>query len=154
MTQRKSSVGDRSSEVAAAPVELLSKEPSGSLTKVLIPIDLSDAAERAVRWVLKQPGKATKTLRVVLWREAGDGDAADLLRFLGRFGEQRHALIHGQVFTGDERQLCTMIRTEEIEKIVVGVGDDAESETGALAQSLARLCSCGVILVPRREPVR
>ncbi|MGE0326283.1 MAG: universal stress protein [Polyangiaceae bacterium] len=153
MTRRKFSTGDRTSEVSA-PVELLSREPSGALERVLIPVDLSDASERAVRWVLKQPGKATKTLRVLLWRESGDLDAADLLRFLGRFKEQRQALMHGQVFTGDERQLCSMIRTEEIQKIVMGVGDDAGPESGALAQRLARLCSCGVVLVPRREPVR
>ncbi|MEZ4370474.1 MAG: universal stress protein [Polyangiaceae bacterium] len=153
MTQRKSSAGDRDSQIRA-PVELLSREPTGTFSKVLIPVDLSEASERAVRWVLKRPGTSTKTLRVLLWREAGDGDAADLLRFLGRFGEQRHALIHGQVFTGDAEQLCAMIRTEGIQKIVVGVGDDAGEDSGARAQQLARLCSCGVVLVPRREPVR
>lgn len=153
MTQRKSSAGDRKSDVRA-PVELLSREPSGDFTKVLIPVDLTDASERAVRWVLKQPSKSTKTLRVLVWREAGDLDAADLLRFLGRFGEQRQALMHGQVFTGDELQLCAMIRAEQIQKIVIGVGDDAGAESGALGQRLAHLCDCGVVLVPRREPVR
>lgn len=136
-----------------APVELLSREPRGPLSKVLIPVDLSDASERAVRWALKQPG-SNKTLRVLLCCEAPDCDAADFVRFLGRFADKQQALIHSQIFTGGEQGLCDLIREEKIQKIVVGVGDDASSESGALAQRLARLCPCGVVTVPRREPVR
>ncbi|MEZ4229272.1 MAG: universal stress protein [Polyangiaceae bacterium] len=153
MTQRTPAPA-RASSAETQPVELLSREPKGSFANVLVPIDLSDTSERAIRWALKQSTPKTKTIRVLMLCEDRDCDASDLVRFLSRFGEQPRALMHGQLFSGDEDQLCAMIREEGIDKIVVGVGDEPSSEGGALAQRLARMCPCGVVMVPRREPVR
>lgn len=146
----------------AGPVELLTRSPDDIATRFLVPVDLSEASERAMRWVLEPRSERTAFIRVLLLPTPDGHDAGDLVRFLGRFKGPKHALVHGQVLQAgvddlaqQSTEICRVLTRESIQKIVVGVGgaDDEVTQAGALAQHLAKHCPCGVIVVPARQPV-